>query len=381
MPRLFRYTTPVPKKAATAVVAAAYAQSTAELGRLAEPLTILSPAPDLLAATWATLRESQLVGRAPRAGKEAVATAVAQANRCPFCVDAHLIFTHATGSHQLADALLRGQPPADPTQAKLVIWAAATRTPDAAALSAPPFAAELAAEYVGTALAYHFVTRMVSALLAETFLPTGPRLSRVARRVAGLALGRSVRRERRPGDSLALLAAAPAGAASGWAANTPIGSAFAALRAAATTGAALLTEPGRAAVVGTVARWDGAHPPLAGGWLDEPLATLPDTDRPGARLALLAALAPYRITDADVAAWHSPGSPGSGSADADLVRLLAFGAITAVDRVEAWTTAHLAPDTSLETLGARPSELPVLVGDTNAGRRTEPHMHLYRTRR
>jgi hypothetical protein len=78
----------------------------------------------------------------------------------------------------------------------------------------------------------------------------------------------------------------------------------------------------------------------AAGWTS-PLATLPDTDRPGVRLALLAALAPYRITDADIAAWRSLGSPDS--ADADLVRLLAFGAITAVDRVEAWTTATWHP--------------------------------------
>jgi hypothetical protein len=137
-----------------------------------------------------------------------------------------------------------------------VAWAAATRTPGAGASAAPPSAAELAAEYVGTALAYHFVTRIVSALLAETFLPAGPRLSRVARRVAGLTLGRTVRRERRPGDSLGLLGAAPAGAAPGWAGDAPIRSAFAALHAAATTGGALLTEPGRAAVVGTVAGWD-----------------------------------------------------------------------------------------------------------------------------
>ncbi|WP_440069920.1 hypothetical protein [Streptosporangium sp. OZ121] len=60
------------------------------------------------------------------------------------------------------------------------------------------------------------------------------------------------------------------------------------------------------------------------------LADLPGADRPGARLALLAAPAPYRVTDADVAAWRA-GHPD----DAGLVRLLAYGAITAVEGVEA----------------------------------------------
>jgi hypothetical protein len=87
-------------------------------------------------------------------------------------------------------------------------------------------------------------------------------------------------------------------------------------------------------VLATVAAWDGSHPPMAGGWLQASLATLSAADRPGARLALLAALAPYRITDADVAAWRT-----TYPTDADLVGLLAFGAMTAVDRIQGWVTA------------------------------------------
>jgi hypothetical protein len=85
-----------------------------------------------------------------------------------------------------------------------------------------------------------------------------------------------------------------------------------------------------------VAQWDGTHPPLGSGWLDEPLAAMPASDRPGARLALLTALAPYRITDADVAAWRA-----THPSDADLVRLLAFGAFTAVEHIESAVTAGL----------------------------------------
>ncbi|MGW5156030.1 hypothetical protein ACWEPN_11185 [Nonomuraea wenchangensis] len=58
---------------------------------------------------------------------------------------------------------------------------------------------------------------------------------------------------------------------------------------------------------------------------------------PAARLALLTAQAPYRVTDADVAAWR--GSAGGG--DAALVRLVAYGAILATERAESLITAGL----------------------------------------
>lgn len=51
--------------------------------------------------------------------------------------------------------------------------------------------------------------------------------------------------------------------------------------------------------------------------------------RPGARLALLVALAPYRITDEDITAWRKPEH-----SDHCLVHLVAYGAFAAVDRIE-----------------------------------------------
>jgi AhpD family alkylhydroperoxidase len=330
----YRHVTPVPRKAATGLVAAVYAQSAAELGAAFSPH--LSPAPDLHAATWAALRESQLAGQAPRAGKEAVAASVALVNSCPFCVDAHTTLIHAAGAHRLAEAVARGQTPPDPGDAALVAWARATRVPGAPELRTPPFPPELAAEYVGTVLVNHFINRMIDALRPGTVLPANPVLARAGRRLAGLALARTVRRRYRPGASLPLLGAHAVGAPPAWAADTPIGTAFVALRNAADAAGTLLGDQARAVVQARVAEWDGTHPPLAGGWIDELLATTPTTDRPGARLALLAALAPYRITDADVAAWRT-----THPADADLVRVLAFGAFTAADHIEGAVAAGL----------------------------------------
>jgi AhpD family alkylhydroperoxidase len=295
----------------------------------------LSPAPELLAATWALLREAELVGGAAvRTEKEAAAGAVAVANRCPFCAEAHALLVHGGGAHELAEAVRRGRTPADARRAAIVDWAAQSRTPGAAALATPPFPAEQTAQFLGTVLVSHFINRMVTSLLdEEALLPQALRRSGLVRRTVGRTTRGKVRREFVPGRSLELLGAPPAADPPAWAqAALPIGTAYAALRAATTAGGALLSAAARTAVLDGVAAWDGDHPSLATtAWLDAPLSTLHGDERAAARLALLAALAPYRLTDADAAAWTGNGP--------DLIRVLAFGAMTAVVRVEQWISA------------------------------------------
>ncbi|MFI9596115.1 carboxymuconolactone decarboxylase family protein [Nonomuraea sp. NPDC052265] len=108
----FRHVVPVPRRSATGRVAEVYAQSTADFGQAA--FMMLSPAPELHAAAWAMLRESELAGLAPRTDKEVVAVAVSQANGCRFCIDAHTILIHALGEHQLAEDLLDDRVPTYP---------------------------------------------------------------------------------------------------------------------------------------------------------------------------------------------------------------------------------------------------------------------------
>lgn len=346
----FRYTDPVLAKSATGRTADAYAQMADDFG-IAEPapLVALTPAPELFTATWALLRESLLVGGddafgsggTTRTDRELVAVGVSLANRCPFCVNAHTMMLHATGDSRVAERVLRGEEPEDPAQARLLAWGKATRTPREQELGPPPFPRAHAPAHIGTALSFHFINRVASSLITEAILPCNAQRFRAVRSIGGRTLRKSVHRSFTPGDSLSLLDDPQPGPS--WAAGTPIGSAYAALRATAMTGAGLLDEADLALVRATVAAWDGAHPPPA--W-----EALPDrASRPGARLALLAALAPYRITDEDVAAWKKP--PFS---DHCLVHLIAFGAFTAVDRIEgalaaqhsAHHTAHSAKETS-----------------------------------
>ncbi|MET4924786.1 carboxymuconolactone decarboxylase family protein [Streptomyces sp. PSRA5] len=314
--RTFRYTTPEPPKAATGVTAEVYAQLSTDLGFEAAPtFVVLSAAPPLLTGTWAVLRESLLAGVGSRVDKEVVAAGVSLANRCPFCVDAHTVLLHATGEHGLAETVARGEEPADPRHRRLLAWGRRMDT-------GRPFPAEHTPEYIGTGLAFHFINRVVSALLTENMLPGGDQKDRILRDMADADLSRTVRRALPPGDSLPLLETA--GPAPGWAGDSPVGPAFGALRTAAHLGAGLLSDEDAAYVRETVAAWDGATAlPLAGG-------DLPGRDeRPGARLALLAALAPYRVTDEDVEAWLVPPRT-----DHCLVHLVAFGAMCAVERVE-----------------------------------------------
>ncbi|MET7465551.1 carboxymuconolactone decarboxylase family protein, partial [Nonomuraea sp. NPDC005501] len=260
MPTQFRYVVPTPVESATGRTAQVYEQVAAGFGMRRMPVFMtLSPAPDLLAATWATMRESLLAGDASRTGREVVALGVSLANRCPFCVGAHTTLLHATGEHRLAETIAAGGTPDDPRYAALLAWATATRTPGAAALSAPPYPPEHGPEYVGTALTFHFVNSVASALITEDLLPWGLQKSRLVRSAGGRAMARTVRRRLTPGESLATLDGLPAGPEPDWAAGTPAGRAYATLLAVAGAGERLLTPRTRAFVRAVGRRHRGAH--------------------------------------------------------------------------------------------------------------------------
>ncbi|MBM2614351.1 carboxymuconolactone decarboxylase family protein [Actinoplanes sp. LDG1-06] len=277
----------------------------------------LSPAPRLMAATWSLMRESLLAGETDRVERELVAATVSRANRCRFCVDAHVTLLHGLGEHRLAENVARGDPPLRPRHAEIARWAADSRTPRASAWSrqyGPPL--------TGTVLAFHFINRIVSALLEPDLLPGGLQRLPAVRSVGGRLVARTTREAKEPGRSLPLLGlSTPPG-------GNPADVAYAALKDAAAGGGELLGEAARETVVATV-RWeDGKHPSQPAEWATDLVRELPATDRVGARIALLAAFAPAAISQGDTGLWRL-----SHPADADLVRLVAFGAITATDHV------------------------------------------------
>ncbi|WP_030947017.1 carboxymuconolactone decarboxylase family protein [Streptomyces sp. NRRL S-646] len=329
----FRFTEPLPPKAATGRVAEVYEQLSRDFGiDRAATFVVLSSAPEILTPAWALMRESLIAGPGSRTGKELAAYGVSRANKCPFCVDAHTVLLHATGDHALAERLARGEQPEREEHARVLTWGQHTRVPGAGLMSYP-FPHEHAPAYIGTVLAFHFINRIVSALLTEQLLPGNAQRWRPVRSLAGRSLARTVRRTAVPGAALALLDDPAPGPA--WAAGTTVGPAYAALRSATAAGAGLLDADEQALVRETLWDWDGSHPPLA--W-----AGLPDRrEHPAARLALLAALAPYRITEEDVTAWRRPEHT-----DHCLVHLVSYGAFAAVDRMESSFSLHAARETS-----------------------------------
>jgi AhpD family alkylhydroperoxidase len=270
------------------------------------------------------MREALLAGDAPRVDRELVASAVSRANRCRFCVDAHVMLLHALGAHELAEAIARGETPSDPRFASLVRWAEASRSPAATAWTSP-----YGPEVTGTLLAFHFINRIVSALLEPDLLPAGLQRSSMVRSVGGRLYAKTAREPKSPGRSLALLGATALG-------DGPVDVAYASLKHAALQGGDLLSSLARQTVTATV-RWeDGRHPAQPAEWAADLVRDLPGADRVGTRIALLAAFAPSAIGIGDVGLWRL-----THPADADLVRLVAYGAMTATDHVaRALTPAH-----------------------------------------
>jgi AhpD family alkylhydroperoxidase len=327
----YRFFTPAPAKAESGLTAEVYRQLRDDFLGPVPAFQALSAVPEVLAATWALMREALLAGDASRVNRELVASAVARANRCRFGVDAHVILLHALGEHELAEVIAQGGTPPQPRHAELARWAEASRSPVATAWTSP-----YGPEVTGTLLAFHFINRIVSALLDPHLLPGGLQRLALVRSAGGRLFAKTAREPKKPGRSLALLDAGTA-AAPAWAWDSPVGVAYASLKSAATQGGDLLSEVARQTVTATV-RWeDGRHPARPAEWAAELVRDLSGTDLVGTRIALLAAFAPGAISPGDVAVWRR-----SHPSDSDLVRLVAYGAITATDHIaRQLTPAHL----------------------------------------
>ncbi|WP_282690189.1 carboxymuconolactone decarboxylase family protein [Streptomyces sp. CC216C] len=269
---------------ATGDTARVYRELEQDFGVLAPPIALHAPVPELLAASWMTLRETMLVdGLVPRAAKEAVAAAVSRGNQCPFCTTMH------STMHNSLDAL--------PTSSGRGVKAGPNRGAGTApgqltawirSAGRPPFAPELMPELAGTALCLQYLNRMVNVFLGAQPLPphapdraVGPVLRVLTRSTAAVEL----------------------------------------------TATELVPEPVRDLVAAELARWDGGDPGLGRAWLDAPLRELPPADRPAGTLALLTALASYRVDDKVIAAFRQ-----NGGEDREILAVTSWAAQRAAQR-------------------------------------------------
>lgn len=335
MPSFFRYVEPTKPEAASGLVSAVYTQLRRDFGRVAEPISLHAPVPELLAASWMVLRESTLVGSVPRGAKEMVATAISQANRCPWCVDIHDLLIRAAGSSQAADAIVRRETATidDPVLRRLVQWAAATGQRDSPELLHPPFGAAEAPELIGTTTIFHYVNRVVSVLLVETFIPQPGLMRSVVRRTVPRFLGGLTRRSHQPGESLSFLPAGPLPAELAWSVPAPhVALAFARWAAAYdAAGKRYLSPELRAIVDSRLSTWDGSAPGLSRQWVEQLVNGYAPPLQTSARLALLTALAAYQVDDEVVNAFRAYNSD-----PATLTALVAWSAYCAARRIASW---------------------------------------------
>ena len=332
-----RFIAPVSRRRASGAVSDVYQQVRRDFGLLADrsgnsPFLAHSPVPDLLAGFWSVLYETVLVdGTLSRADKEAIAATVSRINACPFCLQTHALLAGVAGVSRDQKALLSGATASigNARRRALVEWAAASRSFDSDPVLAPPFGPNEAPEAIGTAVAFHYLNRIVEVLQGHVAMDVGPRRLRpVTLRGVGVVARRAMRSRRQPGQTLPLLRPADLPPDLSWAEPVPhIAAAFAGFAAAVEQAAAAILAPDTQGWLQTVvAEWDGADLPL-GHWP----GPSPEPSDPEARLVLLTALAPYRVDD-DVVTEFRRAHPG----DSDLVGAVAWAAFAAARRIGAF---------------------------------------------
>ena len=332
-----RYIQPVAPNSAEGLVTKVYGQIKKDFGAVAEPFTLHSPSPELLAGAWSACRESLLVGTVRRDVKEAVAATVSRINQCPYCVDAHTIMLNATSQRNSADAIIhqRGDQIRDPGVRSIVEWAAATRSPGARVLLSPPFSQKDAPEIIGTAVFFHYVNRMANVLLSETPLPSNhPWLKGFFKSMAGLFFSRAIHRSKPLGASLKLLPEHQLPADLAWANTSPnIAGAYACFAAEIDkAGRDSIPEDIRDCVVKHVQAWDGKDPGLGRHWVEEAMNGLDEESKDIGRLVLLTALAPYQVDANVVNAFVTHHI----NEDKKLLGALAWGSFTSARRMGTW---------------------------------------------
>jgi AhpD family alkylhydroperoxidase len=300
-----------------------------EFGAEVEPFTLHLPVPELLAGAWMVCRETLLAGKGAREAKEIVAAAISTLNRCPYCVDAHsMMLLGASGEDYETLQTSERSPYAE--------WAMATLTPSASILTNPPFSSDEAPAFIGTAIFFHYINRMVTILLGASPLPFTTGLpKRVSMQMAAWFFRKAILLPKQPGRSLNLLPPTSLPEDFSWAkASLEVSQAYACFaKAIEDCGAISLSQEVRTRVSNAVQQWNGEDHGIESGWLDEAIANLGEGEQDAGRLALLTALAPWRVDEKIVQnfSFHLPG-------DERLVAALAWSSFTAARKIGSWLT-------------------------------------------
>lgn len=329
---------PLRRPPAQSLVGQIYRQIKQEFVVVPDLFLLHSPAPELLAGLWSVTRETEIMGQVPWPLKQAVAAAVSEINRCPYCVEIHTTLADARMNQPLAELITQGRVAeiADPAVRSAVLWAQATRSPESALLLAPPFSAEDAPEMMGIAVVSHYVNRMVEVFLPESLLPSffrGTWTRKVVSEQVGRWLARRRDQTKVAGRSLEFLPEAQLPAEFAWAAPSPtLSRAFAGWAAIVNrVGTEILSSPVRALVTDFLRAWKGEFPGSSRAWVNQAVAGLCEADQAAGKLTLLVALAPFQIDEAIIEAFRV-----RYETDAQLVGAVAWASLAAARTIASW---------------------------------------------
>jgi hypothetical protein len=242
---------------------------------------------------------------------------------------------YGAGNHDLAELVTEGKQ-LGKRQQKLVDWAKSTLTPGADILSKPPFNNDDKPYLIATVLMFHYTNRMVNIFLDESPLPvtvSNKKIKKLLNKIVGYIVGRrivSVRAE--PGKAVYYTNSINLTEEFSWAkANIPIARGLSTfLSSAEEAGIESLSSDARDCIESAVNNWNGQTMPMNRDWIIKTIIHLPEDDKPGAELALLAALASYRIEAELIDRFRK------NHREIDLLNVTAWGAFIAMKRISSW---------------------------------------------
>ena len=305
------------------------------------PLLLHSISPNLMPGAWAIARETFIASnRSPREIKELVASVISKINACPFCIDAHTAMLIGKDRGELANAVFKNtlHEITDSNYRGIIEWSLANRNPTADILRNPPFSKEEAPEIIGTSLVFHYINRMVNIFLNESPLPIPHGFDTIKSRahsLFGRVFGKNIaNREPEPGLSLSFLNSPAAGMVEpAWSINNSyIAKAFSSFEfiiqcieeeSVPAGVCVMLTE--------FLEKWNGEEMPLDKKWINEAIKGLHEKERIFGELALLCAVAPYRITQNLVDEFFK-----SESDPVKLLELCSWASYSATRRISSW---------------------------------------------
>lgn len=269
-----------------------------DFGMVPPPISIHKVDRELFAASWACLRETLVVGRVPRYFKEAVASGVSEANQCPYCVGAHSmmfdVYRPAEKKRPIVDDTFKSW-----DSEKFKMWACSCYLSESHKTS-PPFPKTFQSEIVGTAVYFHYLTRIVTIYLGDSFVPKPLKwMVPLMMPFMRLFMGLNDKRSKKLGTSK--LRNVPMAGGPDWADQDNVRIAFSQFQAVTDNKITQVLSESMMDFIDTfLSKWQGFDTGLSTSWVQphmEELSKLDEMEKQQARYMLLVIGSPYMIID------------------------------------------------------------------------------------